>query len=274
MDRATKLILLVWACAALAFDVYLAARGARVLQPIALVVFVAAAALTAFSRKTIALVLVAAYLVPALLRTGELSAGILWMAALLGAIAPGSLRGSWRIPLRFRGPLICWALVVACGTVVAALRELDFNPGLLDWPAPVWSSIAGGPGPGDAASGILYAGLVPVLGILWFDWLLAGSGEDLRRWVTRPLLVSGGVMAAAVLFGALGGAATLWGGSPGRATSMAVIRAHRYFGVGVGSFQIIAPDLAAAPLSPDKAERAQNWYLHQFAELGAIGSLA
>lgn len=419
MERATKLIVFLWACAALAFVVHLVARGWGELQMIALAVFAASAALTAYSRKAIALVLAVAYLFPVLIRTvhGDyfILYGVLWMAALLGALAPDGLRTAWHIPNRFRGALVCWALVVAVGTPIVVWRELDFNAGLLDWPGPVWSSIAGGLSPSNAAPWIAYVGLVPVLGILWFDWLLMATDDEFRWWVTTPLLASAGAMAAVsayqmfgnvlflneTLFGALGRAsgtlfdanlcgaiaalwiagAALWADDDGvgqrwrlwvagpvaalagvavwasgsrsafaaavlvglfglaglcvarrragagvakpllaaaavfgvllvlavsttpatgplerfsrmvpdrsmgslRAAvvelwnrneygviSTAMIRKFPSFGVGIGSFQTIAPDFASTPLPPDNA---QNWYRHQLVELGVVGSL-
>jgi hypothetical protein len=55
--------------------------------------------------------------------------------------------------------------------------------------------------------------------------------------------------------------------------SMAVIAEHPWFGVGPGAFAIVAPDyakeLTGALLPPDNA---QNWWRHQWAELGLLGA--
>jgi hypothetical protein len=54
---------------------------------------------------------------------------------------------------------------------------------------------------------------------------------------------------------------------------MAVIAEHPWVGVGPGAFAIVAPDYAVevigAVLPPDNA---QNWWRHQWAELGLIGA--
>jgi len=52
-----------------------------------------------------------------------------------------------------------------------------------------------------------------------------------------------------------------------------MIADHPWFGVGVGSFHLLVPDYGRdgrRPLAPDNA---QNWYRHQFAEFGIVGSL-
>jgi hypothetical protein len=55
--------------------------------------------------------------------------------------------------------------------------------------------------------------------------------------------------------------------------SMAVIAEHPWFGVGPGAFAIVAPDyaqeLTGVLLPPDNA---QNWWRHQWAELGLLGA--
>ena len=106
MERATKLIVFGWACAALALEVHLVARGWGELQTIVLCAFIGAAVLSACSRKAIALVLVFTYLFPVLIRAfhGEYHPyfGTLWMAPLLGVLAPDSVTTSWHIPRRWR----------------------------------------------------------------------------------------------------------------------------------------------------------------------------
>jgi hypothetical protein len=65
----------------------------------------------------------------------------------------------------------------------------------------------------------------------------------------------------------------LWRRNGYGSAAAAMIREHPLFGVGAGSFQMILPEFsvhAGGPLSPDNA---QNWYRHQLAEYGVVGSL-
>jgi O-antigen ligase len=68
--------------------------------------------------------------------------------------------------------------------------------------------------------------------------------------------------------------AEMWNRNNYGSASSAMIREFPWFGVGVGSFQSLLPEFAALwqgrRLPPDNA---QNWYRHQFAEFGLVGSL-
>jgi len=66
--------------------------------------------------------------------------------------------------------LVLWALVIAAGTTIVFGREMDFYPALLDERG-VLSSASGGGGPSFVIRWVLHAGLIPLVGILWFDWL-------------------------------------------------------------------------------------------------------
>ena len=48
---------------------------------------------------------------------------------------------------------------------------------------------------------------------------------------------------------------------------------HRWVGVGIGAFHLLISDYAALANDLATADNAQNWYRHQLAELGIIGSL-
>jgi hypothetical protein len=66
----------------------------------------------------------------------------------------------------------------------------------------------------------------------------------------------------------------LWTRNGYGTASTAMIQQYPWFGVGVGSFQSLLPEYAArtgVSLAPDNA---QNWYRHQLAELGVVGSAA
>jgi hypothetical protein len=199
MERATKLLVIGWACAALAADVWLSRAWPG--MPVATtLLFGVSAALTAFDRRAVGLVLVFAYVFPALIRLSlgayAVQFSLLWLAPLLGAMVPDGLRTRWHIPARFRAGLICAALTIAVGTTIIALRETDFNLALL------------GPMPDAVLSGlpryfvewVVYVGLVLVLGILWFDWLIGARTIDFSRSILVPLGTSLSIMAVVAIY--------------------------------------------------------------------------
>jgi hypothetical protein len=186
MDRGSKLVLLVWACAALATQAVIGRAWAGMPEA-ALSIFLVTAALVAVDRRFVALVLGLAYPFPALVRlvfeTWDLQFYPLWMAAVLGVVMPDGLRTGWHIPARWRGPLVCGALAVAIATPLVVLREIDFNRALLGpMPHAVLSGL-----PVHTAAWTVHVGLVLVLGVLWFDWLLGARSLDMRSWILAPL---------------------------------------------------------------------------------------
>ena len=202
MERATKLVVLIWACAALAANVWLLRGGWPALPLIALVAFTAAAALASLDRRAVALVLVFAYVFPILvyLHIGRYVAqyDAVWMAALVGAITPVSARSRWHIPTVWRAPIVCWALViVASGSIVVA-REIDFTPALID--VTTISNTARGGWPAFITSWTLHVAVGLIIGILWFDWLLGLPPEHFHSGVATPMAVSCLAMVALAIY--------------------------------------------------------------------------
>jgi hypothetical protein len=191
MDRATKLIVVGWACTALAAEIWLLGGGWR-LPLFALSAFTLAAIVTVFDRRAIAFVLALTYVCPALiyLYTGRhfalYDAG--WMAGLLGALVPAGVRTGWHIPGPWRGALVCWALVVVVGASIVVLREVDFTPALIH--VSTISNTARGGWPAFVVRFVLHSALVLVLGILWFDWLFGMRRIDFHEVVAGPLAAS------------------------------------------------------------------------------------
>jgi len=121
--------------------------------------------------------------------------------------------------------------------------------------------------------------------------MLRGGRREMRSRV-MPAWVAGAVLAVllvAIGFGAIGplGRITdglgggpdaslrqLWSRGGYGTVAMAMLREHPLVGVGVGSFNWMAPDywrrIADAALPFDNA---QNWWRHQLAELGLMGAL-
>src|SRR5216684_2936987 len=191
MERATKLFLIGWACAAIAAEAWLL-RGWRGLPVLTLGAFAAGALLAMWDRRAVGIVLVCAYAFPAIIRVGHGefngSYGVLWASALLGVVAPDGLRTRWHIPSRWRGALVCWALVVAVSAPIVMGREIDVNPVLLLG------------GPGFVVVWVAQVALMLVLGILWFDWLFGAPDLDFHAWIVTPLAMSALAMASVAIY--------------------------------------------------------------------------
>jgi hypothetical protein len=187
MERASKLIALVFASAALAGVVWLAARAWPALQPMAAALFLAGAVLALVDRRSVAGVLVFAYLFPAIISVAHgqyhVYFSALWLSPLLGALVPAACRTSWHVPKPWRGPLVLAALAIAVSTPIVVLREIDFHPALL-------FQFHEGGAPPVTVAWILHAALVLVIGILWFDWLFDPAAPDFHASVALPLAAS------------------------------------------------------------------------------------
>jgi hypothetical protein len=192
MERATKLLVLVWTAAALAAEIRLASSGWRELPLLAAGLFGVACALSAADWRGMVPVLALTYVLPFAV---DLLAGryvaqfsTLWMAGLLGAMLPAAIRTRWQIPAKWRAPLVCWALSVVVGASIVVAREFDFTIALLELSS-VSNSVRGG-WPSFTVTWILHVAVVTLVGILFFDWLCGASEEEFRRSVVAPLAVS------------------------------------------------------------------------------------
>ena len=199
MERLTKIVVLSWACAALACDIWLLSSSWPSLPLLACVVAAALAAISAFDRRVVGLVIAFAYVSPALIRILHGGApyapyAALWMSALVGAMMPQAIRTSWHIPAPWRAVLVAAALVVVATSPVVALREIDLTPGLLA-DRHAWS-FSGTLWPSLAVTWILHVSLTLVVGVLWFDWLFGARGLDFRSVVVAPFVGSALVLAA------------------------------------------------------------------------------
>lgn len=85
-------------------------------------------------------------------------------------------------------------------------------------------------------------------------------GPMRRFWSTLPAGPTGSIRVFLI--------ENLWVRNGYGSAATAMIRQFPWFGVGLGSFQTVLPEFAMLP--PDNA---QNWYRHQLAELGVVGSL-
>jgi O-antigen ligase len=202
MDRLTKLVVVAWAVAALAAEIWIWRGAWRALPEIALASFIVAALLAAIDRRAIGLVLAFAYVFPLLIYlymgTRFAQYGAVWMAGLLGGMLPAALRTGWHVPSPWRAPLVCWALTIVIGTTIVVAREVDFTPALIH--VTTIANTAGGGWPAFIVSWVLHTGLVTLIGILWFDWLFESSKRDFTWGVATPLAVSFAAMAALAIY--------------------------------------------------------------------------
>jgi hypothetical protein len=200
MDRATKIIVVCWACAALLADVLLTREWPALLS-IAGPLFALAAVVSFLNPRTVGMVLALTYVFPVLIwksHGGYIAQfDLLWIAGLLGVMVPDGIRRSWNIPRQWRAPLVCWALTIAAGATMVSGREIDFNMSLLN-DVRLSNSMTGG-APAFVVSWVLHVALLLVLGILWFDWLF-GSDIDFVTWIVAPLGASFTLMAAVSIY--------------------------------------------------------------------------
>lgn len=137
IDWATKLIVVVSVATALTIETFLTARAWPGLVQLTVMCFLATLFLSLlFGELSAALVMLLLFVTPALTLVLHgyfyLGYGAPWVAALLGAILPGSLRTRWAVPGRWKAGILIWAMTIACTWPIVALRELDFTPALLN----------------------------------------------------------------------------------------------------------------------------------------------
>jgi O-antigen ligase len=193
VDYATKLIVLLSVATAILLEAFLAARAWPNQLPLTIAAFfVAALSSLALADLSAALVLFFIFLMPALLLVlhGDYSVyyGTIWLAALLGAIVPASVRRGWTFPARWKAPLVVWALTIAFTWPVVAMREFDFKPPLLlnahhlnRWDIEALRPIS--------IMWICDVASTLGMGLLWFDWLCCVFADDEPRFRRRLLPV-------------------------------------------------------------------------------------
>jgi hypothetical protein len=106
MERATKLIVLLWTCAALVAIVYLAQPAWALLPLLIAGAFAAMALATTLCPHGVGAILAAAYMYRVLiaLATGQnhFAFAAIWTAGLLGAMLPDAARTRWHVPRVWR----------------------------------------------------------------------------------------------------------------------------------------------------------------------------
>ena len=135
MERLTKLAITLWAGAAIALQVWILHYSWRELPLLTLVAVLGMALVAFFERRSVAIVMVLAYVFPVLVRymRGFHSSfySVLWLAALLGVMLPDIVRTPWHLRRQWRMPLVFSVFVVAVSAVIVLVREMDGVPLLL-----------------------------------------------------------------------------------------------------------------------------------------------
>jgi hypothetical protein len=205
LELGSKRITFLWTAVAVMAEAALVARGWPSVLMVTGVVALVAAASTAFDRRAVMAVLVCTYVAPAAIYTAHGDwhpfYSVMWFGALLGAMAPEALRKPWRVPHPWRLPIVLWSLVIIAGASIVIARELDFNQALLARDFQPGSTLGGLPPA--TVTWILHVAVTQLLGILWFDWLLA-QGEGILRPVVGSLAVSAAVVMLVAAYQAFG----------------------------------------------------------------------
>jgi hypothetical protein len=196
IERAIKLAIVAGAVLLLAADLAIG-RAWSGMPETATAALLGFAVLGRADRRVVAVVLASSCLFPPLvwltLDTFSVHFWTLWMAALLGAMSPDLTTTGWHLAPRWRMPLMLAALATILATPIVAAREIDFDPALLgDVPGAVLSGQ-----PWHAAGWVLQVGLVTLVGILWFEWLMGTTDDELAVVCVQPFVLS--VAASALL---------------------------------------------------------------------------
>lgn len=199
MERTIRLVIGIGAVALLVADLAIS-RAWSSMMLAGTGAFLFFALFASVSRHWIAVVLLSSCLFPPLvwftLDTFAVQFWPLWIAALLGGMSPAIITRPWRMAPRWRGPLIMVSLATLVATPIVVARELDFNPALLDdVPFAVLSGL-----PRFSIEWVLQTALVTVTGVLWFDWLMASTDDDIETLVIQPLVLSIGACALVAVY--------------------------------------------------------------------------
>jgi hypothetical protein len=202
VERFTKLTVTLWACAAIACQVWFLKASWFELPWLTIATTLVMAGLGAFDRRAIALVLASGYTFPVIvywLRERQYGPYVvLWMAALLGVMLPDIVRTRWHIPLRWRLPLVFSALAVVISSGVVTWREYDGAWGLF-WAFDAMHFLGEGPPP-FIVSWTLHVALILGIGILWFDWLCGAPDLPFEDVVITPLVLAALVSASVSVY--------------------------------------------------------------------------
>ena len=133
--------------------------------------------------------------------------------------------------------------------------------------------------------GVVVWHLWPTLSRRSQAWLVIGCGAMISATVGFAVLVRGTVISPVARFiqtfpvatrtagGITGLVASVWDRYHYGAIARRMIHDFPWFGVGEGTFSLIVVDYGRAAGDRLTVDNAQNWFRHQFAELGVIGSL-
>lgn len=205
LSRVTRIAAVVSAIVAVVLAASLESRAWPPLLYLVLAVFAGVAAAARFVPAIAhAVVFATAFVSPVLLfALGYFSPypWTLWVAALLALALAGGYTSGWSLPRAWQLPLAGWALVVAVTWPIVALREMDFDPALLD--AHRISVTGQGIPPAVQIAWIASMAAAQLIGFLWLDAMFGRFRSEpgaFRRQVMWPLVGGGAVSAAVALY--------------------------------------------------------------------------
>lgn len=185
------------------------------------------------------------------------SLGALWVAIPLGIALSVPSRGrAWLLTLG--------ALVIALGVWATGSRTALLSA-VIALASGIHLAFAGRALPGRRRAAGLATAVAVALIVAVLVWQPPAMGPVRRIHAMLPDLSSSTVRSVAW---------ELWARNGYGLAAMAAIQDSPWYGVGVGAFHALSPAYATiaigAPLAHDNA---QNWYRHQLAELGVLGSV-
>jgi len=203
MNRLTKSLVVTSALLAAAAELYLVSDGISDVGIAALALVAVVVAAQAWRPGLpLAPLLAVAYVAPAawLLWLGQeaYSFEIAWVAPLAVLACMGRDAWRWSLPAPWRLPLVFWALVVSVSWPIVALRELNFDVGMLWVRGAATTSV--GVSPGESALWSIHVALGHMVGLLWIDALWRWFGRDSTPTFPRRVLWPLGAAACLAFF--------------------------------------------------------------------------
>lgn len=206
LEAAAKLVVVVSALLSVAVDLVLGSGAVRALPVYGGTAFALAFGVGRVWPRPVAFGLLATcYVAPAVmgLAFGHYVAPYygIWLAALLGLILSTSTWASWHLDRPLGVVLGLWALTIAIGWPIVALREYDFAQGIAAWGPP---SSGSGMFPGATVLWIASTASIALVSLLFVDWVFGRyAGERAERYtsdVILPLAVGSGISVAVALY--------------------------------------------------------------------------
>ena len=208
MNTLTKSVVMVSTLAAAFVELYFASNGNERLWWLGLAAFLSALAAGVWVRSAaLRVVLLAIYLAPVgwllWIDAENYNFEVAWIMPLLALMLLGPGAWTWNLPPRWQLPIATWGLIVSVTWPIIALREMSFDPALLNARSAVTSGL--GISPWFAVTWAIYMALGHNVGLLWVDALYRWYARDPDRFRADVILPLAGAAALACAVGAYQG---------------------------------------------------------------------